>query len=942
MMGINRATEVASEWTTNLVQETLQPLREVTLSRLRDLTWISTLRDPSVGVAALVTRMQADYAAGESIDAVAGKFKVSIAPDSLTPKELTGTVDLAALMVRSAQALSDPIWWEPALKAEHFAIACVRNEAGSAADIAELLGRRLWWFPEAVDQIVHIASAPSGAAFSAIRDTDAERELLPYLDLKDTPGQMAEAADELLGAGGGRPDIIWLAAQGKQLREFSEISSQHDLSATKRWLALEADRFATALEGLSSLEMQLLRPREAEDLLLVGAAEVGKHLRVEAPEGDGAIEGGTVAPLPDLIEGRRHVPNSLGLMLGLGAHGYQQRSGPIIHWSAVFEGDLPSESELTRFGFAVRDGHGSIEISLAIGDAPNALRIPIVYPLPSHDSAVSLALLLLTKRIRVDFFVKDQQRALRHRKQFGLVLPEHFVDEVRVRAMPAIAELMAGGLEEARVRFRNEVQPKDPTRSLAAGVVFNEHGKSEQLVDVLRPEAHLGPRHELSADDRDKVLVARHAMWQAEARRVHSPTDESQAAAADAERTFTNLIQTLRGKQESSGAREDLLEEVSALTATVATSDAAVLHLGIGPAGLDLLWVDRKDGLHLDSPNVDVDVDKLRAALEEPELGLGTLDSRAGIGECLGRVIATKAAERRIGKLTVCPSHWLHRLPVHALRTGVGDARLIDVLDIVYAPSANLVRDLSKVTPRKGGTLIAAGGLEHAAEEANLIRELVSTAEMLVGSEASPSRVLSSWAGAARVHICAHGQYYPQDFWASHLELAPFGQDAGRLSVAQLFSDGDVYGTDLAVLAACFSGAGETEDTSLDIAGGIDSSLMAAGVRNVVSALWAVDDFAAMLFNAAFYWTLAEGGELVGAYRAGVDLLRSGSWRRVRSTPLGRYMKTAGVDLDSAFEQLEKDSRSDDGDDSIDFSAIEYWAPFRLAGVGRLWRDSTR
>jgi hypothetical protein len=59
--------------------------------------------------------------------------------------------------------------------------------------------------------------------------------------------------------------------------------------------------------------------------------------------------------------------------------------------------------------------------------------------------------------------------------------------------------------------------------------------------------------------------------------------------------------------------------------------------------------------------------------------------------------------------------------------------------------------------------------------------------------------------------------------------------------------------------------------------------------------------------------------------------------RTVRETPLGASLVSQGVDLDAAFAQLEADQHSDDeDDDAIDFAAIQYWAPFRLCGLGSL------
>jgi CHAT domain-containing protein len=59
----------------------------------------------------------------------------------------------------------------------------------------------------------------------------------------------------------------------------------------------------------------------------------------------------------------------------------------------------------------------------------------------------------------------------------------------------------------------------------------------------------------------------------------------------------------------------------------------------------------------------------------------------------------------------------------------------------------------------------------------------------------------------------------------------------------------------------------------------MDTAFLAAGVCNVVSALWEIDDLGALLFHGELYEGLSEGRILIEAYHAAVDLLRSGSWR---------------------------------------------------------------
>jgi CHAT domain-containing protein len=98
---------------------------------------------------------------------------------------------------------------------------------------------------------------------------------------------------------------------------------------------------------------------------------------------------------------------------------------------------------------------------------------------------------------------------------------------------------------------------------------------------------------------------------------------------------------------------------------------------------------------------------------------------------------------------------------------------------------------------------------------------------------------------ASRVHICAHGTYAPRDYIASSISLPTAADPDGQLVVARILAGADLAGIELAVLGACQSGAGQTEASTLDVAGGIDTAFLVAGVRNVLSALWEKDDLGA-------------------------------------------------------------------------------------------------
>jgi len=308
-------------------------------------------------------------------------------------------------------------------------------------------------------------------------------------------------------------------------------------------------------------------------------------------------------------------------------------------------------------------------------------------------------------------------------------------------------------------------------------------------------------------------------------------------------------------------------------------------------------------------------------------------------GAALGGRLAEAADRRGLERLILCPTRFLHELPFHALPVGDSGRRLADELAVIYAPSSAVIAMLQATPAREGGTLIAAVDLPHAPDEAIAVGALVDSPRVLIAEAATPEAFLDGLAGARSVHVCCHGRYCPDDYLASRLELAATSVHSGHLTVARLLAEADLAGIDLAVLGACLSGAGRTASSALDVAGGIDSALLGAGVRNVASALWEIDDFAAMLFHAQLYSALSDGATLVAAHRTAVDVLRTGAWRDIRDLPIGQFLTSVGINLDDAFDQI-AEVEADDPGTVIDFADLEHWSAYRLCGVGHLLAPS--
>ena len=932
------AEDHAIRWTHALAARTIETLRPEARSTLLEIPWIAARSRPELAGAAVMARLASAYAAGDTPDRMRAMLAAAAGEqepiDAAKARSLTV---VAVLMVRSGAALPNPRWWAPHLLCDHLAVAIAREDAASGAPDAANLTERLWLPEEHVAFVRERALHPAGIDYSADGSMSAElRERITMLipdesiersidDIIETRGQQA----------GDRLDLLLAAAQLEELHRLRVVAEAGADTEVVEAIAHELHRFADAARGLSGLELELMRAVEPDEQLLMDVADIAQRVLAQSREG--------IAPLPDLLDGVRELPLDLASTLGLGFHGFQQRSGPIAHWSIVLEGPEPESLAEGRVGIGIQPADPTSSALIVLvrsfvdGEAVDA---QITYPLPSAETSLNLALLVLTQHVRIDFFHRDRLRAIRHLQQAAVPLANGPMPELRQYAIDAARDLMKEGADAAIARLRAELEP-DPETVALSGFLINDQGKSEQLLDLLLPAAVLGPYRSATPEDAARLVELRRAMLLAEAGRIDQPSVAADELAAAAETAYVVAVQAIRGKGPHPVGGRDQHAVMEQLTQGVATERQAIAHLAITNHGLEVLWADRASGrLHAERLVIEnVDLDRLHHAVSEPELGsVADLDNPASGGPALGEALARQAATRGIERVVLCPTRWLHRVPFHALSVDAGDEqRLLDVIDVIYAPSAAVLRELATIDARDGGTVVTAFGLHHAADEATIVDAVTEDTVLLVGTAATPAALLAAWAGAGRVHICSHGRYEPQDYLSSRLRLAGDEGHGGILSIARLLAEAPLRGTDLAVLGACFSGAGETEDSSLDIAGGIDSALVAAGVRNVVSALWEIDDFAALLFHAELYTQLAAGRGLTEAYAAAVTLLRSGAWRTVRQTPLGASMVAWGIDLDAAFAQLEADQHSDgDDEDVIDFATIQYWAPFRLCGLGSL------
>ncbi|XP_068717168.1 tetratricopeptide repeat protein 28-like [Montipora capricornis] len=176
-----------------------------------------------------------------------------------------------------------------------------------------------------------------------------------------------------------------------------------------------------------------------------------------------------------------------------------------------------------------------------------------------------------------------------------------------------------------------------------------------------------------------------------------------------------------------------------------------------------------------------------------------------------------------------------------------------------------------------------------AKKEVDIIGELLHTVP-LTGKNATKAEVLKRMKSVALIHIAAHG-----DDRSGEIALAPNPERTSKIPKKEdymlLLSDVQAVCLQarLVVLSCCHSGQGEVKSEGIV---GIARAFLCAGARSVLVSLWAIDDEATFLFMKSFYQHLAD--------------------RKSASTALHHAMKSL--------------------QETKNYSAIKYWAPFVLIG----------
>ena len=205
----------------------------------------------------------------------------------------------------------------------------------------------------------------------------------------------------------------------------------------------------------------------------------------------------------------------------------------------------------------------------------------------------------------------------------------------------------------------------------------------------------------------------------------------------------------------------------------------------------------------------------------------------------------------------VVPHGPLHRIPWAALWTG--RSYVIDMHNVALLPSASFARSIAaQPAPSSGDDILLQGapdppedplGLPGAAAELEAARDtLRSSVPPNTGASATKDAFLNRAPGASLIHMAAHHFFDGSVPGLSFLKLA--GDSGSHFLYACEVAEMRLK-AQLAVLSAC-----DTARSSV-VAGdeqyGMVRSFLAAGVRSVVSTLWAIEDQSAVSMFSQFY-----------------------------------------------------------------------------------------
>ena len=252
-----------------------------------------------------------------------------------------------------------------------------------------------------------------------------------------------------------------------------------------------------------------------------------------------------------------------------------------------------------------------------------------------------------------------------------------------------------------------------------------------------------------------------------------------------------------------------------------------------------------------------------RGTMSQPHSGIDSL-WRAPLRQLYQRLLAPiEDAGLLAGatRLVFVPHAELNYLPFAALLDGSGRF-LVERYELEQTPSASVWLALGdrRRAGVTGGVLAFApnpAGLPASRQEVGTIQRLAA-ARVLLGAAAS-EEVFRREAPSQRVlHLASYGVLNKRNPLFSYVQLAPGGDDDGRLEVHEVL--GLTLVADLVVLSACQTGLGSgalADVPTGDDWVGLTRAFLHAGAAHVVATLWPVDDWGTAALMERFYGAAA-------------------------------------------------------------------------------------
>jgi CHAT domain-containing protein len=284
-------------------------------------------------------------------------------------------------------------------------------------------------------------------------------------------------------------------------------------------------------------------------------------------------------------------------------------------------------------------------------------------------------------------------------------------------------------------------------------------------------------------------------------------------------------------------------------------------------------------------------------------------------------------------RLVIIPHAVLNHLPFHALMTsksGEGNKKgrfLIEDYDVVYAPSASVLRFIYEKRKPLTGKILALGnpyldekGLElpYAEEEVKRIKSAYPQTTVFLQKQATKARVQSLASSYNAIHFATHAELQPDSPMSSSIRLAKEGSNDGNLRVYEIFGL-DLKNTSMVTLSGCETGLGKSAGGDEFV--GLSRAFIYAGVPTIVASLWKVNDQSTAELMTLFYQNLKTLNKAEALRRAQIEMIKgdvgAGIVRGVGGITTAKKAQTVPV----------KESAR-----TVDGSHPYFWAPFVLIG----------